>query len=37
MHKLKDFLYNWNDVILAIVVLLAAVGIILWRVAKLFA
>ena len=37
MHKLKDFLYNWNDVILAIVVLLAAGCIILWRVAKLFA
>ena len=32
MKKLKDFLYNWNDVIVILCILIAAAAIIYWRV-----
>lgn len=31
MKKFKDFLYNWNDIIVILCILIAAVAIIYWR------
>ena len=31
MKKLKDFLYNWNDIVVILCIILAAAAIIYWR------
>ncbi len=31
MKKLKDFLYNWNDIVVILCILIGAVAIIYWR------
>ncbi len=32
MNKIKDFFYNKNDIIIAVIILLIAAGVIYWRV-----
>ncbi|NLA70441.1 MAG: hypothetical protein GX852_05315 [Clostridiales bacterium] len=31
MNKIKDFFHNSNDIILALVIIMLAVGVIFWR------
>jgi hypothetical protein len=35
MNKLKDFLYNKNDIIVAVIILLAAAAVIYFRIAAI--
>ena len=32
MKKIKDFLYNWNDIVVILLILVAAAAVIYWRV-----
>ena len=35
MKRIKDFLYNWNDIVIIILIILAAAALITWRVNKI--
>ena len=35
MKKVKDFLYNWNDLVIILCILAIAAGLIYWRVTKI--
>ena len=35
LNKIKDFIYNFNDIVVALLILLVAGGVIIWRVADI--
>jgi len=35
LNKIKDFIYNFNDLVVAVLILLIACGVIVWRVADI--
>lgn len=37
MRKLKDFIYDYNDIMLAIVIIVVAAGVIFWKVTDVMA